>query len=501
MKGHRPVPEGPPPILLHDRSFAGKVARGSDASLILDQQVLWLGTQLVNQISILLKTARIHDAGNAALDQSVGALLALLKTVGQDKPVSLRVQNDFLFLGDRHLKMSAQQVAIFMEFIDLLNAWGIGAVTFPPRVTGRELVDLAYLFATMDPTAGSFAALQAELRGRGLSVEIEEASSVSVRLGERNRQAKLLARNSYVKAAAVAGDAPRSLREGRAPALKHGKRVIQTLVDLMMHDPAILLGLSTLRCYDQYSHNHSVNVAILSVALGARAGFPKAALADLGLAALFHDIGKSSAPPELLAKGGELNEAEWRLLRRHPADGVVCLARLRGIRRLPKRMTVAAFEHHMGLDGSGYPNLGRPWKPSVTARIVAIADTYDAMTAGRVYRREPVAPAVALQKMLAMRRFFDPALLKLFVNCIGIYPVGSLLLLDSNELAVVTRPAPDGAPPERPSVRLITDARGNPGEGPEVDLAERLSTGDFRRSVVRLVDNTEYGFDTSRFLV
>jgi HD-GYP domain-containing protein (c-di-GMP phosphodiesterase class II) len=501
VREHPPNPEGALPVLLHGRSIAGKIARGSDAGLILDQQVLWLGTQLVNQISILLKTARIHDAGNAALDQSVSALLTVLEAVGEGKPVTLRVQSDFLFLGDRHLKMSAQQVAIFMEFIDLLKSWGIGTVTFTPRVTGRELVDLAYLFAGQNPAESTFEELQRRMRECAPGVEIEEASSVPVRLGEGNREARVLARNSYVKAAAAAGEAARSLREGRPPVLKHGKRVIQTLVDLMMHDPAILLGLSTLRCYDEYTHNHSVNVAILSVALGARCGLSKAVLADLGLAALFHDIGKSNAPLHVLAKGSELSEVEWRLLRRHPGDGVVSLAKLRGIRHLPKRMAAAAFEHHMGLDGSGYPSLGRPWKPSVSARIVAIADTYDAMTSGRVYQREPLAPAVALRKMLAMRQFFGPVLLKLFVNCIGIYPVGSLLLLDSNELAVVTRPAPEGVPPERPPVRLITDARGSAWDGPEVNLAETLSTGAYRRSVVRLVDNTEYQFDTSRYLV
>ena len=118
-----------------------------------------------------------------------------------------------------------------------------------------------------------------------------------------------------------------------------------------------MLGLTTLRCHDQYTHNHSVNVSLLSIALANRAGYPKVELADLGLAALFHDMGKSTIPLEVLNKPGEFTEDEWAMMRNHPTEGVLSLTQLRGITNLPARMAAASFEHHMNLDYSGYPKL------------------------------------------------------------------------------------------------------------------------------------------------
>ena len=144
-----------------------------------------------------------------------------------------------------------------------------------------------------------------------------------------------------------------------------------------------MLGLTSLRCHDQYTHNHSVNVSLLSVALGNRAGYPKVELADLGLAALFHDMGKSSIPIDVLNKPGEFTADEWAAMRSHPTQGVLDLTKLRGITSLPGRMAAASFEHHMNCDFTGYPKLSVPWKISLTGRILMIADCYDAMTSSR----------------------------------------------------------------------------------------------------------------------
>ncbi len=124
------------------------------------------------------------------------------------------------------------------------------------------------------------------------------------------------------------------------------------------------------------------------------------------------------------------------------------------------------------------------------------------MSSSRVYRRQPMAPAKVLQFMLAKSgKTFDSVLVRLFVNCVGVLPIGSLVLLDSKELAIVVAPSQDRKEVNRPVVKLITNARGDPIEGPEVDLAEKDFSGQYNRNVVRLVDNAEYCFDTSRYLV
>jgi HD-GYP domain-containing protein (c-di-GMP phosphodiesterase class II) len=271
----------------------------------------------------------------------------------------------------------------------------------------------------------------------------------------------------------------------------------------MKRDEATLLGLTTLRCHDQYTHNHSVNVALLSMALGNRAGYSKVDLADLGMAALFHDVGKCAISLDVLNKPGEFTNEEWQLMRTHPIEGVLTLIEFRGIANVPSRMAAASFEHHMNYDFSGYPKLAVPWTQRLSSRIITIADCYDAMTSSRVYRREPMSPSNVLKFMFGKSgTSFDPILLKLFVNSVGIVPIGSMVVLNTDEVAVVLKPAVDKTDAERPVVKVIADAQGNPVDnGPELDLTEKDDTGDYRHSIIRLIDNAEYKVDTSRYFV
>ncbi len=517
------------PILTHEKSLANKIAKGSEASDILDQQLVMLGIQLVTQLNVLIKTSRIHGRTNAALDKPVDSMLTLVRTLAADHPVALRLQNDFLFLGDSHLKMSSQQMAVFSSIIEALNKWKVGGVSFSSAVESKDLREFAYLFVSMDPDKHTLADLQQALTDAGVKgIELEEPRVLQLRhlnepvgegsssgrgadgnttvgdgAGDQARKGKAMAKSGYAQAASAVGDLTQNVRVGGTISFKQAKRAIQNIVELMMQDEATMLGLTTLRCHDQYTHNHSVNVSLLSIALGNRAGYPKVELADLGLAALFHDMGKSSIATDVLNKPGEFTEDEWAAMRSHPTQGVLDLTRLRGITNLPGRMAAASFEHHMNCDHSGYPKLSVPWKISLTGRILMIADCYDAMTSSRVYRREPIPPAKVLNMMFAKSgTAFDPVLLKLFVNCVGILPIGTLVMLETNQLAVVMKPAKDKENAERPLVRVITDEEGNPiDNGIDLDLTEQDEAGVYKHSIVRLVDNTEYRFDTSRYFV
>ena len=529
------------PILTHEKSLSQKIARGSEARDILDQQMVMLGIQLVTQLNVLIKTSRIYERTNAALDKPVDAMLTLIKTMAHDQPVTLRLQNDFLFLGDSHLKVNAQQMAVATSIIDALNTWKIGGMTFSLTVESKDLREFAALFVSFDPGNKTIEDLQKEIKARGIAgIDLEEQRQLQIRKGpgtaentgpgtagntgpgtggntgpgtaentkpagtesaDPKVQRRVNARNAYAKVGGSVGTLTQSAREGGTVSFKQARRAIQNIIDLMVDDEASVLGLTTLRCHDQYTHNHSVNVSLLSIALANRAGYPKVELADLGLAALFHDMGKSTIPMEVLNKPGEFTDEDWAAMRNHPTEGVLGLSKMRGITNLPGRMAAASFEHHMNLDFSGYPKLTVPWTISLTGRILTIADCYDAMTSSRVYRREPMSPSKVLNMMLSKSgKAFDAVLLKLFVNCVGILPIGSLVMLDTNELAVVLKPAVDKANTERPFVRVITDPQGNSVDhGREIDLTEKDETGDFRDNIIRLVDNTEYKFDTSRY--
>ena len=523
------------PILTHEKSLSQKIARGSEAGDILDQQMVILGIQLVTQLNVLIKTSRIYERTNAALDRPVDAMLTLIKTMAHDQPVTLRLQNDFLFLGDSHLKVNAQQMAVATSIINALNAWKIGGMTFSLAVESKDLREFAALFVSLDSDNNTIDDLRKEITARGIAgIELEEHRQLHIRQEtgtagnskpkstggtgpgaagnagqdgtesvDPNAQRKMNAKAAYSKVGGSIGSLAQSARESGTVSFKQARRAIQNIIDLMADDEAAVLGLTTLRCHDQYTHNHSVNVSLLSMALANRAGYPKVELADLGLAALFHDMGKSTIPMEILNKPGEFTDEDWVAMRNHPTEGVLSLSKMRGITELPGRMAAASFEHHMNLDFSGYPKLVVPWTLSLTGRILTIADCYDAMTSSRVYRREPMSPSKVLNMMLSKSgKSFDPVLLKLFVNCVGIIPIGSLVMLETSELAVVLKPATDKANTERPFVRVITDPQGNSvDQGREVDLTEKDETGDFRHSIIRLIDNTEYKLDTSRYFV
>jgi HD-GYP domain-containing protein (c-di-GMP phosphodiesterase class II) len=483
------------PILTHEKSLTKKVAKGSEAGDIYDQQILMLGTQLVTQISILIKMSKLHGRSNAALDSPVESALTVIKTLAQDEPISVRLQNDFLFLGQRHLKITAAQMPVFSTVIDTLNQWCIGGVTFSKDVESRDFRELIFQLGMFDAANSSMSTLRASLDQQSVKgIELEE---------RRVLRGKSSAKSRYVNAATAVGTLVQDSREKGTIGFKQAKRAIQSIVDLMMNDEASLLGLTTLRCHDQYTHNHSVNVALLSMALGNRAGYPKVELADLGLAALFHDLGKATIPMEVLNKPGEFTEEEWAMMRNHPTEGALSLAKMRGITNLPGRMASASFEHHMNLDFSGYPKLNVSWKLSMTGRILMIADCYDAMTSSRVYRREPMSPSKVLGFMFGKAgKSFDATLMKLFMTCVGIIPIGSLVLLDSNELAVVLKPTADPAEAEYPYVKVITDTHGGPiDNGREIDLREKDENGEYRNYIIRLIDNTEHKFDTSRYFV
>ena len=501
--------EGLQPILTHETSLSRKIGHGSEADDILDQQLVMLGFQLITQLNTLIKTSKIHGRENAALDKPVETMLTLIQTLAHDQPVTVWLQDDFLFLGEHYLKVTAQQMLVVSSIIDAWKKWGIGGITFESSVTSKEIREFAHLFVTLDPATKSIEDFRQTLSKLAVTaVTLKDPRSLTLSedlLGGGNAKArhKAQSKSAYGKAADAVGNLTQASSDGKALSFKHAKRAIQNIVDLMMQDEPILLGLTTLRCHDQYTHNHSVNVALLSIALANRAGYPKVELADLGLAALFHDMGKASIPLEVLNKPGEFTEDDWTLMRNHPTEGVLTLTQLRGITNLPARMVAASFEHHMNLDYSGYPKLKLPWKLSLTGRILTIADCYDAMTSSRVYRREPMSPAKVLTMMLAKSgKSFDSSLLKLFVTCVGIIPIGSLVVLDSDEFAVVLKPAVDKTESERPIVKIITDAQGNPiDNGPELDLTEKDETGNYRYSIIRLVDNTEHKFDTSRYFV
>jgi putative nucleotidyltransferase with HDIG domain len=219
--------------------------------------------------------------------------------------------------------------------------------------------------------------------------------------------------------------------------------------------------MTTLKDYDEYTYQHCVNVAILDITMGNRIGLSKQQLSQLGVAGLFHDIGKVRMPNAILQKPGKLSPEEWAIMKTHPIEGVKIITKLHGLSSLAMRAMVTAYEHHLNIDLSGYPRLNRPRSQNLFSRIVAICDCFDAMTAHRSYQKDPFTPyeGAALRDDSTSPTGFDTTLLKVFIRTIGIYPPGSVVKLSTGEIAVVLFPSQEDVPPPRSSCCAMAKAR------------------------------------------
>jgi HD-GYP domain-containing protein (c-di-GMP phosphodiesterase class II) len=246
-----------------------------------------------------------------------------------------------------------------------------------------------------------------------------------------------------------------------------------------MLDEQSLLALTTIKHFDRYLISHSTNVAILSVLLGQRLGLSKARLGELCLAGFLHDVGKVEVAPEILRKEGPLDPAEWEEMRRHPVFASRILLGTSRLTPSTMRAVVVAFEHHLNYDMSGYPKTEVKESVTLFGNIVSIADRYDAMTTARAYRRKNLTPYEALHHLVNNAgTYFDPILVKLFVDILGLYPPGTLLELISGDVGVVCEPPTVGQPLDRPKIRILV----GDWTGKVVDLNERLE-GEYAHEV------------------
>jgi HD-GYP domain-containing protein (c-di-GMP phosphodiesterase class II) len=224
-------------------------------------------------------------------------------------------------------------------------------------------------------------------------------------------------------------------------------------------------------------------------------------LTELGLTALFHDVGKSKIPIEVLNKPGALDEKEWALMKKHPMAGVETVLNLKQLAEINARMVIGIFDHHLKYNLTGYPNLHHKKEASLFGRILQIVDAYDAMTTPRVYKKVPFTLEQTLAIMLKESGIhFDPILFKVFVSLVGVFPIGSMVLLDSSEVGIVYKSHPDPKWIDRPQVILLAKD-GTEGERKILDLSETDQNGHFKWSIVKTLDPNQYHIDVVKYFL
>jgi HD-GYP domain-containing protein (c-di-GMP phosphodiesterase class II) len=244
------------------------------------------------------------------------------------------------------------------------------------------------------------------------------------------------------------------LRLGRQLEIERVNPVVDRMIGSIFRNKDALVGLTRIRRMDRYTFEHSVSVAVLMIAFGRFQGLEKAQVHELGVGALLHDVGKILVPGEILNKPGRLTDAEFQVMRGHVNHGREVLWGAAGIS--PLALSVA-LEHHERVNGKGYPAGLSADRISAHGKMAAIVDVYDAMTSDRVYHKG-MPPYLALRHLLAgAGSDFDAELTQRFIQCVGIYPLGSVVRLASGRIGVVVEA--NAEEPLAPVVRVVLDAK------------------------------------------
>lgn len=303
------------------------------------------------------------------------------------------------------------------------------------------------------------------------------------------------ARNIRGQAHKLVRDVMSDVRLGKAVQLEAVEGMVENITGSILRNSGALVGLLRIKSKDDYTFLHSVSVCALMVTFGRSLELEAELVRQAGLGGLLHDVGKAKVPDAILNKPGRLTDEEFEIIKRHPGDGHAVLLQTPGVGEIPLDIT---RHHHERMDGSGYPDKLPGDQISTMAQMAAIVDVYDAITADRCYHKG-MPPTEALRKIWEWSKFhFNPQLVQGFMRCVGIYPTGSLVRLESGRLAVVMEQ--NAVNMLQPKVKAVFSTKSNAYIPPVViDLSRSMGAGG-ADAIVGHEDPAKLGIDTDRFL-
>jgi HD-GYP domain-containing protein (c-di-GMP phosphodiesterase class II) len=453
-------------------------------------------TQLINQLAVVLRSAEVHHVKNIAVGKAVNSLIAnLTEFLKREGEFILELRGDFFFVNEFRIRYSSDVMVNFDYLVRLFRNLEVGTVILKSGIGVNDIISLTESFINA-PTIQPFEAIGQKI-SHITTIVVDRLKKIDE---EDLLDARKMVKKSYFNAVSFTEGIMNKIQQGEKISLRKSKRMIVSLVDRIIDQEQILLGMTSIKNYDEYTYHHCVNVSILSLALGQRLGLSMKQLTELGMVALFHDLGKLDIPNSILNKKGKLNDEEWQVIKKHPVNGVRLLLKMKYLDFISIRAAIVAFEHHMYFDNIGYPKVKKPFTLDLFSRIVSISDQYDAMTSARVYSRVPMSPDKALNLMVKQAGTqLDPLLLQFFVNMVGVYPIGTLVVLDSKELGLVYESNPGFI--HRPRIMIIADNMGNEIDAFPCDLAEKNSHGDYEKSIIKTLDASQWNINVADYLL
>lgn len=428
---------------------------------------------ILKNINGVLKSKKLYPPGHPAIAAQVNKVHSLvtdsLKTINN---IMISIVNDALVF-EEDLIVDGEK--LYPDIILYMEEKDADAIIFERGLSIKEVENIIEILCAPNGLKGQ--ELQKELHSKGVT----HITLKSIPAGRRN------VLEIYNGAVDVVKNVMGEVRMGKIPKAEPVKAIINEITESVLSDPNAIIGLTMIKNYDNYLYNHSVNVSIISLALGRCMKLSEGELHAVGVAALLHDIGKTGVSENIIRKPGGLSSEEWEKVKQHPLMGSNIIKRMEGMDELIGRLI---YEHHIKYDHSGYPQTTSNLHP--LSQIITISDAYDALTTLRVYQ-QPHNPVEAVKIMSNFSgRHFNPDTLKAFINMLGLYPVGTMVRLSTNEIGMVTKVNQEDSG-EYPVVKIVYDKDGGALASPyELDLAVKKDVG-IISTVNPAVTNTDLG--------
>jgi len=389
------------------------------------QKNAFLNEKFLFALYRLIQTVKLHNDNNDLTKLFCSAFFDALKNVFQGDTLTITVAQQKLYIQKEMLQEKKSVRLIAQEFINFLSLRRLNGFIFHNDVIQASSPDLLQFIRLLIVAANHENPCQwllQKLTEEAVSwVELQQMSETEYNCGLK--QTKEVALATYVQAQIALKEIAQSISAGRQVGIRRIKRLMHNLVDYSQNNEGILIGLSAIRDYDDYTYTHSINVSLLAICLGKRIGLSGVLLLELGICGFFHDLGKVELAQEIIKKKGALTDQERDEVNKHPLWSMMQILKLHIHSELKLKIILAPFEHHLNYDMSGYPQTRVKSRISLFGRILRIADYYDAITSPRVYRNSVYNSDQALQQMLlSSGKEFDPQLLTSFCSLIKEYP-------------------------------------------------------------------------------
>ena len=453
-----------------------------------------LSDDLLRRFGASLRGIQLYSPGHPIVARNIDGLAEALRALhAHDASIVIGIVGGELIVGDLPMTKASASMG---ELIRRFGAMGIERITIERHVTLDELTTFSGKFGHLEKTLSGDALKEAAAQLESPTIRVGRVT-IEERVPEEKTDVSTL-RRMYADAVSVASVVWETARTDSKPDATAAESMIDSLAQAIVHNRSALMALTALKEYDDYTFTHMVNVSILTMAQARGLGIDGPLLREIGLAALMHDIGKVKTPGEILNKPDKLTPEEFTIMKRHVVDGAEIL---RGTPDIPSLAPIVAFEHHLRVDGTGYPHgVSRP-SLNVATMLCGIADVYDAMRSQRVYQKAHPSERILAVLRLNDGKQFDQNLVRRFVQLLGIYPVGNLVRLNTGEVATVLQVhAPD---PYRPKVRVLFASDGERLELPhDVNLWETAQDAgnDVASSVIAPLNPADYGIDPLSYI-